>query len=97
MENPIADGFPPNKGVARMRWLPALISLVLPGVGQLLKGHVGKALLIWGLLIGNFILTVMASAGVEPALNHIGTLFLVSLLTYPIIYLWNIYDAYRSH
>lgn len=39
--------------------LPALLSFIIPGLGQLVKGHVGKGILIFfGFLIGLIILVL---------------------------------------
>lgn len=61
--------------------IPALLSFFIPGLGQIIKGHVGKGILI---MIGMVISIIMIFA-------------LIGILTTPILYIWNIYDAYNSN
>jgi len=60
--------------------MPALLSFFLPGLGQLVKGQVGKAILIF---IGGIIFFLLAFV-------YIGIPFLI------VLWLWQIYDAYNS-
>lgn len=59
--------------------VPALLSFFIPALGQLIKGEVLRA-------IGVFVLM-----SVSAALIVVG----VGLITTPIIYLWQVYDAYN--
>ena len=59
--------------------VPALLSFLVPALGQLIKGEVLRAL-------GVFILMTVSTA-----LIFVG----VGIITTPIIYLWQIYDAYN--
>ena len=60
--------------------MAALLSFFLPGLGQIIKGQVAKALLIWlGLIV--FIVLSFALIGIP---------FLI------ILWFWQIYDAYNS-
>lgn len=61
--------------------LPALVSFIFPGLGQIVKGHVGKGILI----IAGMIVSVLLIAVV------------IGLITTPILWLWNVYDAYNSN
>lgn len=61
--------------------LPAVLSLIIPGLGQLIKGHVIKGILI-------FIFMAISSALMWVVIGFITT---------PILYLWNVYDAYNSN
>ena len=61
--------------------VPALISLFFPGIGQIIKGHVIKGIIIIVMMIGS-ILLIFGGIG---------------LITTPILWLWNVYDAYNSH
>ncbi len=60
--------------------MPALLSFFIPGLGQLIKGQVGKGILIF---IGALVFIVLSSV-------LIGIPFLIWL------WLWNIYDAYNT-
>ena len=59
--------------------VPALLSFLVPALGQLIKGEVLRA-------VGVFVLMAVSTA-----LIFIG----VGVITTPIIYLWQIYDAYN--
>ena len=61
--------------------VPALISFFIPGLGQVIKGHVGKGVLIF---FGTMVSSVLVFA-------------FVGLITTPVLWLWNIYDAYNSN
>lgn len=70
---------------------PAFLSFLLPGLGQLIKGHFVKSLTIW-------------LAGIIIWFGFMGALFSgqfgLSVLLYLIpagVWLWNIYDAYNSN
>ena len=60
--------------------VPAILSFFLPGLGQMIKGEVGKGILIF---IG-FWVSVMAFA------------ILIGFITTPILYFWQIIDAYNK-
>lgn len=60
--------------------VPALISLFVPGLGQLIKGHILKAL---GIVIALFVSGVLS-------------VVYIGFILAPVIYLWQIYDAYNS-
>ncbi|MDI9394352.1 MAG: hypothetical protein QM426_02570 [Euryarchaeota archaeon] len=60
--------------------VPALFSFFVPGLGQLVKGQILKALFIW---------IAFALAG---ALHIIGFGFLICT----VIWVWQIYDAYNA-
>ena len=61
--------------------LPALVSFIFPGLGQIIKGHVGKGILIIVGMIISFLLVTVA----------------IGLITTPILWIWNVYDAYNSN
>jgi len=61
--------------------VPALLSFLIPGLGQLIKGEVFKAL--------GIILAIIISGALA--------FVLIGLITGPIIYLWQIYDAYNHN
>lgn len=63
--------------------VPALISFFIPALGQLIKGHVAKAFVVWmgllGALIGGFVFP------------------LVWLTISPAIWVWQVMDAYLAN
>jgi TM2 domain-containing membrane protein YozV len=60
--------------------VPALLSFFIPGLGQLIKGQIFKAIGIWvGLVISVLLVSI-----------------LIGLITTPLIWLWQIYDAYTN-
>ena len=60
--------------------MAALLSFFLPGLGQVIKGQIGKAVVIWvGLVV--FVLLSFVVVGLP-------------LLV--VLWLWQIYDAYNS-
>jgi TM2 domain-containing membrane protein YozV len=61
--------------------IPALVNLILPGVGQMMKGETLKGILI---LIGFLISAAL-------------TLLLIGFITTPIIYIIAIIDAYNNN
>jgi TM2 domain-containing membrane protein YozV len=61
--------------------MPALLSFFIPGFGQLIKGHVIKGILIFIGMIISIILIFM----------------IIGIITTPILWIWNIYDAYNSN
>jgi len=62
--------------------VPAMMSFFLPGLGQLVKGHVAKGLGTWGALFA-------ASAA--------GFVVGYTFLAVPALWIWSIYDAYKSN
>ena len=61
--------------------IPALISLFLPGIGQIVKGHILKGILI---IIGMIISGIL-------------TIVIIGFILLPLLWLWNIYDDYNSN
>lgn len=67
---------------------PALLSFFLPGLGQLIKGHILKAILIWvGIPILYIFLFFVSPTG----------FILISLPITLLLWLWNVYDAYNAN
>jgi TM2 domain-containing membrane protein YozV len=60
--------------------VPALFSFFIPGLGQLVKGHVSKAVGIWAALL------------VSAFMSVIGIGFLIGF----VVWIAQIYDAYNS-
>ncbi len=60
--------------------LAAVLSALLNGAGQIYNGQIGKALGIIGIQIVNGLLTFV----------------IIGWLTFPIVYVWSIYDAYTE-
>jgi TM2 domain-containing membrane protein YozV len=60
--------------------VPALLSFFIPGLGQLIKGDIFKAIGIWvGLIVSGLL-----------------TFLMIGFITAPLIWLWQIYDAYNN-
>lgn len=83
--------------VNKKHGVPAIISFFLPGVGQLIKGHIGKAFLVWILLIIAFVMLVSGGVLVQQGDDSKALLGLLGLIGLPVIFFWNIYDAYNSN
>lgn len=60
--------------------IPALFSFFIPGLGQLVKGHIFKALGIWIAFL------------VTGSMHIVGT----GISIWVIIWIWQIYDAYNA-
>ncbi|QLC50060.1 hypothetical protein HWN40_07300 [Methanolobus zinderi] len=60
--------------------VPALLSFFLPGLGQLVKGQIFKAIGIW---VGLFVSGLL-------------TFLVIGFITAPLIWLWQIFDAYND-
>lgn len=78
--------------------IPAIVSFFIPGLGQILKGHIGKAVLIWLLSIVSIVL--LSIGGVLGGTNGGGfmlCLAFIGAIGIPIIFIWNVYDAYNSN
>ncbi len=71
---PVPAAIPERYGMA------ALLSFFLPGLGQIIKGQVVKAILIWVALAGFFVLSFIV----------VGIPLLI------VLWFWQIYDAYNS-
>ncbi len=70
--------------------VPALLSVFVPGLGQLVKGDILKGLVFMFLFV---LLPVLLMGGViarSPVLSRI------SFLAAPVLYVYNIYDAYNN-
>lgn len=86
---------------------PAFLSLILPGFGQLIKGQIGKALLIWlgyaGIWVAIFLAMIFAIKfrGPENELTYFDYLvffpvFWGGILGNFALWIWQIRDAYLS-
>ncbi|WP_414837618.1 hypothetical protein ACK3SF_05100 [Candidatus Nanosalina sp. VS9-1] len=60
--------------------VPAIISLLVPGLGQIIKGEILKGL---GIMLALFISGVL-------------TWVLIGFITTPVIFFWQVYDAYNA-
>jgi len=60
--------------------LPTILSFFFPGLGQIIKGHIGKGLLFILAMIVSFVMTLIA----------------IGFILIPIVWVWNLYDAYNS-
>ena len=61
--------------------MPALLSFFIPGLGQIIKGRILKGILI---MIGMAVSAFLIFA-------------VIGIITTPILWIWNIYDAYNSN
>jgi len=65
----------------RTHGLPMVLSFFIPGLGQIVKGHVLKGVFIFfGMILSLFLM-----------------LYVIGIITTPILWLWNLYDAYNAH
>ncbi len=64
----------------RTHGVPALLSFFVPGLGQIVKGQVLKAIIIW------------LALGISWLLQFV----LIGFILLPLIWLWQIYDAYNN-
>lgn len=64
------------------RILATVLNVLMPftAIGQAIKGHYGKMLMFWGLLLINISLLFV----------------IIGFFTLPLQYLWMIIDAYRT-
>lgn len=60
--------------------VPALISLIVPGLGQIVKGEIFKGI---GIMVALFISGVLS-------------IILIGFITTPLIFFWQVYDAYNA-
>ncbi len=60
--------------------VPALLSFFIPGLGQIIKGELFKAIGIWAVLVICIILEFI----------------LIGYLLGAIVWIWQIYDAYNN-
>ncbi|WMW23204.1 hypothetical protein RE476_05070 [Methanolobus mangrovi] len=67
-------------GNKRTYGVPALLSFFIPGLGQIIKGELFKAIGIWVVLAICFILQFI----------------LIGYLLGAIVWVWQIYDAYNN-
>jgi hypothetical protein len=70
--------------------VPALLSLFLPGLGQIVKGDILRAFLVWGLFLAD-----IAGFSVFFVLTGWPAALCLGLAGAAIIWLWNVYDAYN--
>ncbi len=61
--------------------VPALLSFFLPGLGQLVKGHIAKGIVVF---IGMVVSVLCMKVG-------------IGFLMAPIVWIWQIYDAYSNN
>ena len=61
--------------------MPALFSFIIPGMGQIIKGQVGKGLWIMIAMVIS-IIAIFGGPG---------------FISTPILWIWNVYDAYNAN
>ncbi|NPE27520.1 hypothetical protein HNV12_05960 [Methanococcoides sp. SA1] len=64
----------------RKHGVPALLSFFVPGLGQIIKGEIFKAIGIW----------------IALGISGLLTFIVIGFVLAPIIWLWQIYDAYNN-
>lgn len=60
--------------------IPAILSLFVPGLGQMVKGEIGKGIMIWFGFVFSLVLMFV----------------LVGLILTPLVWFWSVYDAYNT-
>lgn len=60
--------------------LAAVLSFLFTGLGQIYNGSIGKGLFMIGVQVINGLLMFIA----------------IGFITYPIVWIWGIYDAYKT-
>ncbi|MFW6269158.1 MAG: hypothetical protein ACOC4G_03660 [Bacillota bacterium] len=60
--------------------LAAVLSFLWGGVGQIYNGQIGKGIVIV----------------IIQAINTFLFSFIIGFITFPIVWIWNIYDAYKT-
>ena len=75
--------------------VPALLSFVVPGLGQLVKKEFLKAVIIWVAAFLLFIDVIAVQLGLV-IMGHTLPLFPFLIVVF-VFWLWNVYDAYNSH
>ncbi len=85
-------------------WLAALLSIILPGLGQILAGAFRRGLLVFfsfvtigGLLVWRFVLAAPRDTGVVNIVRkafHLQHILILLTVLFVILYLWIAYDAF---
>jgi hypothetical protein len=91
MQNPIEDKPPKAIQNNQKHGIPALLSFAFPGLGQLIKGHVLKAIVVWGALF--FIWFTFFGSTLT---GNVELTFILWIMP-SVVWLWNVYDAYNSN
>jgi TM2 domain-containing membrane protein YozV len=68
------------KRIQEKHAMPALLSFFIAGLGQIVKGEVGKGLLI---MLGMVVSGTLC-------------ILLIGFILVPVLWFWNIYDAYNA-
>ena len=68
-----------------------MLSFFMPGIGQLIKGDLHKAFIIWAAYLAAFLSFFMFAQ--IPPLAIFG---IFSILAFPVIWVWQLYDAYNA-
>jgi len=79
---------------------PAFMSFILPGLGQIIKGQVGKgiAIMIAEIILGVSLLIELSLLGESYgyALKGAQVITAILFLIWFPLWIWNIYDAYNK-
>lgn len=75
------------------KWVSAILSMVLPGVGHMYLGYMGRGLAIVGAFIVDIVLIIFASLSIFIAFPIGIALVTLFGLVIPVIYFFSIFDA----
>jgi hypothetical protein len=67
----------------------AFVSLIIPGLGQIIKNEAGKGMIIIALTVGGWIIFFEFIS-----VMHSMFLSVIIFLALTILWIWNVYDAY---
>lgn len=82
-----------NKLASQKHGAPLVLSIFIPGLGQLIKGQVKKGLWIFfGPIIAFFTILVIGFINGQYASGLLGTLWMITI----ILYFWQLFDAYNN-
>lgn len=72
------------------KWLALMLSVAIPGVGQVFNMQLKKSIFIWVLSIISLILEVYG------LINNFYGYILAGTVLFTAVYLWNVYDAFKN-
>lgn len=75
------------------KWVSAILSIILPGVGHVYLGYAGRGLIIIGAFILDIALIVFSSFLILVVLPAAVALITIFALALPVIYFFSIFDA----
>lgn len=82
-----------NKLASQKHGAPLVLSIFIPGLGQLVKGQAKKGLWIFfGPIIAFLIILIIGFFDGHSASGLLGTLWMITI----ILYFWQLFDAYNN-